>query len=316
MPLNILIIKPSSLGDIVHGLQVAQSIREQIPDCSINWIVRERFAPLVELCDTVDEMFIFYRKGGVKAFYQLIKTLRQQTFDYVLDFQGLARSGLMTYFARSSHKFGRTDAREFARLAYNKNAPLPSAGRQSHAIEILLRFLPLMGLHAELKGELCFQIKPVTSIDARLAEKSYVLMFPGSQRSEKKWAGFEPLTQKILRTFLNLFVVWGSDVEFHPPHFSFYTRFFNMTGKTELHEMISLVKHAALVIANDSGPLHLAAALQKSLVAIFGPTSIERFGPYPLNRATHHIIQAPDGDLTRLRVRTVFNIVKQALDSA
>ena len=164
MSVNILIIKPSSLGDIVHGLQVAQSIREQLPDCHISWVVRERFAPLVQLCETVDEAFIFYRKGGVKAFYQLVQTLRQQSFDYVLDFQGLARSGLMTYFAHSTHKFGRSDAREFARLAYHACAPLPRNDQQSHAIDILLQFLPLMELKAELQGKIRFQPKSVIDI--------------------------------------------------------------------------------------------------------------------------------------------------------
>ena len=130
---EILIIKPSSLGDIVHGLRVAQSIKEQSPQTRISWVAASRFAPLVQACATVDRVFIFERKGGLMGFLRLVKELRQQTFDVAMDWQGLARSGLMIFFVKAKRKIGRGDYREGAGLFYNEKVDLPPAGKNSHA---------------------------------------------------------------------------------------------------------------------------------------------------------------------------------------
>src|SRR5579872_4731925 len=97
---EILIIKPSSLGDIVHGLQVATSIKAQRDDVRISWIVRELFAPLVRESEAVDRVYVFERLGGTKGFLKLMKEVRKTKFDYVFDFQGLLRTGLMASRAR------------------------------------------------------------------------------------------------------------------------------------------------------------------------------------------------------------------------
>ena len=122
---EILVIKPSSVGDILHGLQVAQSIKDQAPDSRITWVVRDRFAPLVETCATVDEVLYFRRGRGPRAFLALLREIRARRYDTVLDFQGLARTGVMTMAARATHKIGRGDAREGAGLFYRQRAPLP-----------------------------------------------------------------------------------------------------------------------------------------------------------------------------------------------
>jgi ADP-heptose:LPS heptosyltransferase len=102
--LDILIIKPSSLGDIIHGLQVAQSLKAQQPDTRITWVAREIFAPLVEACACVDEVIVFHRKAGWAGLRQCIREIRARRYDWVWDMQGLARSGLMTWRARAGRK--------------------------------------------------------------------------------------------------------------------------------------------------------------------------------------------------------------------
>src|SRR5436305_11497657 len=91
---ELLIIKPSSLGDIVHALQVATSLKAQHDGLRISWVVREIFAPIVRACDAVDRVFVFERGGGAKGFIRLTKELRKTKFDYVFDLQGLLRTGL------------------------------------------------------------------------------------------------------------------------------------------------------------------------------------------------------------------------------
>src|SRR5882672_5178572 len=115
---ELLIIKPSSLGDIVHGLQVATSLKAQVKDLRISWVVREIFAPIVRACEAVDRVCVFERNAGTKGFIRLMKEIRKTEFDYVFDMQGLLRTGLMTSRVKAKRKVGRTDAREMSGIFY------------------------------------------------------------------------------------------------------------------------------------------------------------------------------------------------------
>ena len=120
---ELLIIKPSSLGDIVHGLQVATSLKAQCEGLRISWIVREIFAPIVRACEAVDQVYVFERAAGAAGFLALMREVRRTKFDYVFDFQGLLRTGLMTSRARAAKKVGRTDAREWSGVFYDEKVP-------------------------------------------------------------------------------------------------------------------------------------------------------------------------------------------------
>lgn len=310
---KILIIKPSSLGDILHGLQVAQSLREQWKGCvHISWVVSSVFASLVEACETVDHVLIFERSEGISGFKRLVSQVRTEQFDWVLDFQGLARSGLLTFFSKAKHKLGRSDAREFSGLAYSQKAPLPPSGEKLHAIDILLQFLPLMGLKPELRGSLSFNA-PTVSYNFLEGIEDYILIFPNSRRREKEWPYFIELTDNLLKRFPQRTVIWsGSDPLVPNPQWN-TKQFINLMGQTQLLDMLPLMQRARLVITNDSGPMHFAAAMDREVLALFGPTAPERFGPYPLAKTTHHVLRAPDGDLKTLPVSSVLETLDSIL---
>ena len=97
------------------------------------------FAPLVQSCHTVDHTHVFHRKGSLGGFIRLIREIRQTHYDWVLDLQGLFRSGALCRFARADNKAGRSDAREGAGWCYQTRVPLPSLGL-AHALEILMEF--------------------------------------------------------------------------------------------------------------------------------------------------------------------------------
>ncbi len=305
---HLLIIKPSSLGDIVHGLQVATSLKAQRRDLRISWVVREIFAPIVRACEAVDQVYVFQRNGGVKAFIQLTKELRKTTFDYVFDFQGLLRTGLMTSRTNAAKKVGRSDAREGAGMFYDVKVPLPEDGKRSHALDILLQFCPVLGVKPELRGTL--QFREVHNLQLRFADARAgvkpIVMFPDSRRAEKCWNGFKQLTELILREEKNRKVIWAGSNYVHdrgsyPP-----PQFFNLTGNTSLVSLPALITRAEWVIANDSGPLHLAAALGVRVLGIFGPTDPRLFGPYPLKAPGNVVVQAPVGDLKLLSAKDVY----------
>jgi len=305
---QLLIIKPSSLGDIVHGLQVATSLKTQKPDLRISWIVRDIFAPMVRACEAIDRTYIFRRNDGPAGFMRLMSQVRETEFDYVFDFQGLLRTGLMTWRAKARHKVGRSDAREGASLFYNRKVPLPADGRRSHAMDILLQFCPVLDARPELQGAL--QFRPVEGLNLNFLESrsgaSPIVMFPDSRRAEKKWHGFKQLTEAIARDGSGRKVVWAGNayVDFKdaPPE----SMFLNLTGNTSLVSLPTLIKRACWVICNDSGPLHLAAALGVPTLGIFGPTDPQLFGPYPLTAPNNHVVQAPIGNLKLLSAKDVY----------
>jgi heptosyltransferase I len=305
---ELLIIKPSSLGDIVQGLQVATSLKAQRADLRVSWIVREMFAPIVRACEAVDRVFVFERAGGAKGFLKLMKQVRATKFDYVFDMQGLLRTGLMTKRVRAKHKVGRTDARELAGIFYKERVPLPPDGRRSHALDILLQFCPVLGAKPELRGTLRF--REVDSLHLKFADgrggaKPFVI-FPDSRRADKKWGGFKQLTDMILREDKSRKVVWAGN-NFVPDRGAFpEAQFLNLTGNTSLVSLPALIRKADWVLSNDSGPMHLAAALGVRVFAIFGPTDPRLFGPYPIGGPLNHVIQAPLGDLKLLTVRDVY----------
>ena len=305
---ELLIIKPSSLGDIINALKVATSLKVQVKDLRISWVVREIFAPIVRACDAVDRVYVFERNGGAKGFIKLTKEIRKTNFDYVFDMQGLLRTGLMTSRVKAKHKVGRSDAREMSGIFYNQKVPLPPDGRRSHAVDVLLQFCPVLGAKAEMHGTLRF--REVDSLNLRFADgrggSRPIVMFPDSRRAEKCWGGFKQLTEMILRENRSRKVVWAGnnrvpDRNAYPPE-----QFLNLTANTSLVSLPALIKRADWVITNDSGPMHLAAALGVRTLGIFGPTDPRLFGPYPLTGPTNFVVQAPVGDLKLLSAKDVY----------
>ena len=305
---ELLIIKPSSLGDIVNALKVATSLKAQVEGLRISWVVREIFAPIVRACEAVDRVYVFERSGGAKGFIRLMKEIRKTNFDYVFDMQGLLRTGLMTSRVRAKHKVGRTDAREMSGIFYGEKVPLPPDGKRSHAVDILLQFCPVLGAKPELRGSLRF--REVDSLNLKFAQGrgggKPIVMFPDSRRAEKCWGGFKQLTEMLLRDDRSRKVVWAGSNYVHDRGAFPTAQFFNLTGNTSLVSLPALVKRADWVISNDSGPMHLAAALGVKVLGIFGPTDPRLYGPYPLNGPTNFVIQAPVGDLKLLTAKDVY----------
>lgn len=309
---ELLIIKPSSFGDIIHGLHVAQALREQCPQVRISWVVRDAFAPLIQQCPTVNgALFVFERHGGIPGVWRLFRHLRQYRFDAVLDLQGLARSGLMLAATQSPLKLARADAREGSHWAATHRVDLPEGFPQVHAVSILSAFLPPLGLEAKVGSQLTFL--PESNLAKLAVLERPVVLFPDSRRPEKMWPGFSELTRRLLDAGHN--VHWlGLPGQPDAAPFLEHERFRDLRGETSLGQLPSLVQAARAVVANDSGPMHLAAALGKPLLALFGPTDPVKYGPWPPDNPVQHVIQAPNGELRQLQPALVYDALSQLLD--
>ena len=309
---EMLIIKPSALRDIVHGLQVAASIKAQRPEWRISWIVRDIFAPLVRSCTAVDQVYVFRRNGGTRGFLQLMREVRRTEFDLVLDMQGLLRTGLMAKWSWGKRKVGRSDAREGAGFFYGEKVPLPPGGVQSHVLDILLEFCRTVGAEPRLAGPLRFRELERLNLSFMEPRKGIrpVLIFPDSGQSTKKWNGFAQLTAQLIRE-AGRKVVWAGN-NYLPCREVFPDgSFLNLTGNTSLTSLPALLAKSDWVVSNDSGPMHLAAAMGMKTIGLFGPTDPQQYGPYPLKSPTNHAIQAPVGDLRLLQVKEVFHLFQR-----
>ncbi|MCH2114543.1 MAG: glycosyltransferase family 9 protein [Pirellulales bacterium] len=311
--MRILILKPSSLGDIICALPVAQSIRQQCPEAVISWVVKKRFAEVVRRCATVNgEVIVFnHRKGlrGLPRLHQVVREVERRQYDAVLDFQGLLRTGWMTWRAHASLKVGSVFAREGSRLAYNAIVPAPEGGRSTHAIDKLLQFLPAIGLQPELRSPIEIRGDAPDVLDSRLANAHPIVILPNSRGAHKEWQYYPELTAGILEQNPDSLVVWDSHLPWDDPVANGLSRFVNLTARTSLLQMVELLRRAKLVIANDSGPLHIAAALGRPTLGLFGPTSPELYGPYPLELPRNNVLTAPGGHLSQLSSETVLRKV-------
>lgn len=263
--MKILLIKPSSLGDVIHALPTVNLIRRQFPHAHLSWLINDNLAPLLRRCPVIDEL-IEFRRHSAKSWLPLFVRLRRERFDLVLDLQGLLRSGLMAGVTGAARRVGLSDAREGARWFYNEIVPVT----RSHAVNRYLRAAAHLGCPA---GAVEF---PLGLADE--PRDNLIAINPSARWATKLWGAekFRALAEQLPRDRV---VFTGSAAETdwidRLAH-----RYRNMAGKTNLLELAELYRRCALVVTNDSGPMHLAAAVGTPVVAIFGATDPALTGPY------------------------------------
>ncbi|MDR2628673.1 MAG: glycosyltransferase family 9 protein, partial [Puniceicoccales bacterium] len=290
--MHILVIKPSSLGDIIHGMVVISELKRQFPECVIDWIVGDKFAEIVIQSQIARNVFIYERHGDLFSICRLVLEIRRENYDYVFDMQGLARSGIMTAIAKSPHKIGRQDAREFSFLAYTQKINYPGP---VHAVDILREFLDVIGCNSTVSG-IVPELQNIASssfeslLNTELVSKSIICLFPESQRHEKEWRFFSNLAQKLIPYMTNTAILLLGNRKDKIPKIA-SSQFFDLRGTTSLVDIVFLIKNASLVIANDSGPLHISAALGRPTFGLFTVTNPQRFGPYPILKPSHMVLQ-------------------------
>lgn len=297
--MRILILKPSSFGDIVHGLLVAERIRFQLPEARIDWVARDRFADLVEASGLVRKTYRFERSPA--GFFRILRELRGEEYEAVLDFQGLARSGLMSLASRAKVKIGRFDAREGSRFFHRILTPPPPGKPPFHAVDILRQFQRPLGLYDLDPGCLEF---PGSRPAARTPPDGSILLFPESRRPEKEWPGFPELARNLVRRYPGRAVaLCGTGPKAAPADGPVAPLDFR--GDIPVGSLPDALRCAAAIVANDSGPVHLAAAMGRPVVAVFGPTDPARFGPYPPGSAANRVVRGENGDVSRVPVAGV-----------
>lgn len=274
-PAHVLVLKPSSLGDIVHTLPAVAALRDTFPAARITWMLNPGWVSLFEENTDISDILIFPRDdfrgtGGWLRFLRWRAELKRRISpDLILDFQGLLRTGLVASAFWGTPAFGLSDAREGARFFHSKIIPVHD---RMHAVE---RYLTLAAAAGATTGSPRFSLpqghKPATA----LPSEPWLLLHPFSRGPEKS------LPPEILETFcceVGVPVVLVG--QGGPASAQFPSNVTNLLGQTSLLELIWLLRHAAFVVSVDSGPMHLAAAVTENLLGIHSWSDPYLVGPY------------------------------------
>jgi heptosyltransferase-1 len=267
--LRILIIRLGSMGDIIHSLPGAASLRHSFPGARVTWVVEPQWVPLLESNGFVDRIVIFRRDrpgswGRTKA------ELREERYDLAVDFQGLTKSALIAHLARPEKivGFGSGVVRERpAGLFYSTRVP-------SKAVHVVDQALDLAAGAGAVNLVRAFPL-PAGRAEGCLPDAPFALASPLAGWTSKQWPleYYEQLGAMLRDRFGMPLVLNGAPGTVPA------------VNGTLVHEsgvagLIDATRRAAVIIGVDSGPLHLAAALNKSGVAVYGPTDPVRNGPY------------------------------------
>lgn len=295
---KILIVKPSSLGDVVHSLPFLVAMKTCFPKAEIHWVIAKGLEGLLEDHPMIDRLIIvnkdlwknLSRAGNtLKEIRELFKQLRHEKYDIVVDLQGLLRSGLITMATHAPQRIGFSEAREGSRLFYTKKV---RGGRDIHAVDRYMKVADELG--CDVRDRVFpFALFPSDGEKAgkREALAPYAVLVPGARWKTKIWpaesfgkvASMLPLRSVIVGSSSDRAI--ANEVVSHSGK-----KARSLAGETSFKELIEIMRHAEVVITNDSGPMHIAAALNIPVIAIFGPTSPKRTGPYG---AGHIVLQSP-----------------------
>jgi heptosyltransferase-1 len=285
---RILIIKLSSLGDLFHALPAATNLREEL-GATLDWVTQPEYAGLVKCFKGVDRVITFPRRHFFQQAGSFIRTLRERDYDYIFDFQGLLKSAVVARWAKGKNRIGPSYAREGSRWLYHSVAGVMNKNR--HAVDEAMDIIDYLHLK---RHDITF---PVSFPSHSLNEpRPRIALVPCSRWVTKNWPAenFIAVGRELQeRLKARLFLVGAPNDR--PVCEQICRRLpqpaINTCGQTSLVELGSLLQEMDLVITVDSGPMHMAAALGKPVIAVFGSTDPLRTGPYG---QTDRVVTVPD----------------------
>lgn len=289
---RLLIVRLGSLGDIVHTLPAAGALREAFPRAQIDWLVEQRWRPLVEGNPDLTRLIAMERRtlGGWE---RVIRELRAARYHCALDFQGLYKSALLAFFSGAKERIGFAAgaAREGGAAFFYTHRVAPTA---AHVVEQNLQLAELLGAKASTpRFPLAAAVRAEESVRGELASRGvaqYYVLCPGGGWRGKCWPAeqYGHLHRRLAERY-----GWRGVVSYGPGERALAEAVRLVAGEPEpvlleleLSQLVALLRRARFVVAGDTGPLHLAAALGRPAVGLYGPTDPRRNGPY----GTGHVV--------------------------
>jgi len=280
--MKFLIIRLSSLGDIIHTLPVLNALRKSYPNAQIDWLTGDKGIEILSLIKEIDTLHIFTS--------EVVQKLQKENYDYVIDVQGLLKTALAGKLCLGKKLIGFKNTREFAHIFYDEKVDVGNLFKtKTHIVDLNLQLISSLNKTKEVK----FLIPKIceSSIIINSSGKKSALLFPSTTWDSKHWENdywFE-LIKEISGEYDISILASKSEID----KLSYLTNklsennieFNNLIGKTSIKDLIYLIQRSNLVIGLDSAGLHLASAIKNdfgspNVIGIYGPTSILRNGPY------------------------------------
>lgn len=284
-PNRILIVRLGSLGDLIHALPAAVALRDAFPHAEIDWVVERAHAELLAMVPAVSRVIVLGdRTAG--GWWTVIRELRARRYDLAIDLQGLVKSAALARFsgARRVVGFDRAGLREpAARFLYSEHVVV---GDRRHVIEKNLALVH--GLTSRPTIAVRFPLRePASPALEALREqgvKDFAVLNPGAAWPNKRWPpqSFAAIARMIHDTYgWTPVVLWG------PGEQAIAQAICDASGgvarsapPTTLADLVAIARVSKLFVSGDTGPLHIAGATGTPIVALFGPTSPARNGPW------------------------------------
>jgi len=301
-PLEVLVVKLSAIGDVVHTLAFLDVLHRNFPGARIDWLVEEGAAGIIEGHPAIRRVIISRRKTWLRKLMDdrsyrtvlreilsFLKDLRRVRYDCVIDMQGLLKSGMLVGLSRGKRKVGMAGGREGAWL-FLKETPI-RVNYHQHAIDRYLEVAAYLGcLWDRWDNQIPVLESYQNAMDRLLSDHGFkggdlVALNPMAKWKTKLWepAFFAALADRIMTELSCRVVFTGSkgDLPVIENILSMMEQKpLNFTGKTGLKELACLYGRCRVLVTTDTGPMHMAAAMGCPVVALFGPTSPLRTGPH------------------------------------
>lgn len=297
--MNILIVKLSAIGDVIHTLPSLAALRKHYPDAHITWVIEEAAADLIEGHPDLNRVVVSRRKGWLRELragrvgeplreiFSFIREIRALPYDLVIDFHGLLKSAVIVWLSAGKRKLGYASLQELSGLFLNEKIP---EDMTKHAVDRYLDFPRYLGAHIQ-EAEFFIPIgnENAGKVDTLLATKGigmkdpFIAVNPIALWETKLWED-----EKFARLCDRLIAEAGAKIVFTDSNPASIDRIqammrepsVNLGGQTTLKDLAYLYWRAVFLITTDSGPMHLAAAVGTPVCALFGPTDPARTGPY------------------------------------
>lgn len=310
--MKILIIKPSSFGDIVQAAPSASALKQIYPDCEIDWIVFKQWKEIPELFEDIDKTIIWERDKGIKGFFSVLSEVRKKEYNLIIDLQGLLRSALLARAAKGKVKIGVPGMKEFSNLiikeAYPKNAQMNATLRNLEPV----RYISNQTVEPKVK----INVNNLNSVGAKkiLDEKNiknrYIALLPFARGKGKDWSidNYNKLINIFKEQYEDIDILILGSVKDKGKILS--EKATDLCGYTGIKELAYILSKAEAAIGADTGPMHLAAILNTPSIFIFGESDINETAPY-LGRFSLLINQEDPKDINKVDYKKVFEEIKK-----
>lgn len=298
--MNILIIKLSAIGDVIHALAIPPFIKETFKDAHIAWAVEKAAAPLVEASPDVDDVIVVPKKeirslkGFIKNIVPLKNSLQSRKYDYSLDLQGLLKSALVAKLANAKTKLGTANMREWSCFI---SKSVKGKHKDGHIVERYLDVARAMGAKGEPKGFRLNMPPEVKSKVHKILEDiagnfstdierlSYAALIIGGNWPNKRWGAenFAKLSDALFEKGIVPVIFGAGKIDEETRNAIFERAEHNpmdLVNKTNLLDAAELLSKAKIAVGGDTGLMHMAAGLGVRCVMLMGPTNKERNGPF------------------------------------